>query len=117
MTKTEQRIQALLESALEGGSNYWYLITGYNYPPGKTRKDFEFPHVELPLTQGGSIVIADMEEPQHGYTLDREACYRGMKVLRQDYSKHYRDVIEDNADAITGDVYLQCCLFGEVVFG
>jgi len=39
------------------------------------------------------------------------------KVMHDDYPSHYGDAISENDDAGTGDVYLQCCLFGEVIYG
>jgi hypothetical protein len=31
--------------------------------------------------------------------------------------RHFADVLNENDDAGTGDVFLQCCLFGEIIFG
>lgn len=33
------------------------------------------------------------------------------------YPRHWADVLAENDDATTGDVFLQCCLFGECIFG
>ena len=112
----DQRVQDLLCCALEGGSNYWYVITAYNYPEGHTRGDFEFPHLELPF-RGGSLSIADREDGEHLGVLDREACERGLQVMAEKYPQHYADFISENEDADTGDVFLQCALLGEIVYG
>lgn len=113
---TDQRIQDLLCCALEGGSNYW--IAGYRkeYPIGKARGDYEFPHLELPLAEGGSLIISpgEGEEPR---TLDRVACFRGLQIMAEKYPKHFADFLAENEDADTGDIFLQCALFGEVIFG
>lgn len=29
----------------------------------------------------------------------------------------FAEILDDNADANTGDVFLQCCLFGDVIYG
>jgi len=31
--------------------------------------------------------------------------------------RHFADFIAENDDAETADVFLQCCLFGRIVFG
>jgi uncharacterized protein with LGFP repeats len=108
----------LLCSAFEGGSNYWYRIEGYEYPKGKTRQNFEYPHIEVPLA-GGVVKVKDMTDGEKGkvYRLTKTALWRGWETMRDKYVHHYADAVSDGGDAITGDVYLQCCLFGEVIYG
>ena len=112
----DQRIQDLLCCALEGGSNYWIAGCRKGYPAGKTREDYKFPHLELPLTEGGSLII-DPGEGEEPKTLDRAACLRGLQVMADKYPKDFADFLAENDDADTGDVFLQCALFGEVIFG
>jgi len=115
----EQRIQDLLCNALEGGSNYWYVIKDKRYPEGQTKESLgiEFEHIELPL-KGGTLVIGDFEaEGDEDKELNREAIEKGLKVMAEKYPRHFGDWMAENDDAITGDVFLQCCLFGEVVYG
>ncbi len=116
---SHERINDLLTSAFEGGSNYWYCIDSFNYPEGQTKEslEIEFEHIELPL-KGGSLTISDREtEGGETYTLDKEACLRGLKVMAEMYPRHFADWRDENDDAITADVYLQCCLFGDIVYG
>lgn len=115
-TVDDQRVQDLLCCALEGGSNYWYAITAFNYPEGCTRDDLEYPHLELPF-RGGSISIRDIEDGDPCGELNREVCERGLQVMADKYPKHYADFVAGNEDADTGDVFLQCALLGEIVYG
>jgi len=113
----DQRLQDLLTSAFEGGSNYWYQIDAFNYPEGQTKESLkiEFPHVELPF-KGGSLTISsggDMPVK----TLDRAAIEKGLDVMAQKYPRDYADFLAENDDANTGDAFLQCCLYGELIFG
>lgn len=114
----DERIQDLLCCALEGGSNYWYLITAFNYPKGQTKESLgiEFQHLELPF-RGGSITVADAEDPSVVRILDREAIARGLTAMEEKRPREWADFIGENEDAETGDVFLQLCLFGEVVYG
>ncbi|MDD5092815.1 MAG: hypothetical protein PHV74_00320 [Dehalococcoidia bacterium] len=112
----DQRVKDLLTSALEGGSNYWYMITRHTYAPGLGRNDVEFPHIDLPFIDGGSLTIKADEDPKE-YTLDRRAIEKGLRIMAEKYSKHFSDFMNENDDSITGDVFLQCCLFGELVYG
>jgi len=115
-----QRVADLLDTAFEGGSNYWYFIREHRYPEGKTVHDYEFAYLELPLTEGGALVIDDKEDERGEYSgkiLDLAAIKRGLALLSEKYPNHFQDFGGENEDANTGDVFLQLCLFGEVVFG
>lgn len=113
----QQRLEDLLTSALEGGSNYWYWIEKHNYPPGLDPGKVEFPHIQLPFL-GGSLTITVPEDGDgKKYTLNKEAMIRGIKTMAKKYPHAFDDFIEENDDAYTGDTYLQCCLFGEEVYG
>lgn len=111
-----QRINDLLCCAIEGGSNYWIeQCTDLTYPEGKTRADFEFPYLEVPMC-GGSYMVKPLEGDKPA-KLDRGAIERGLKLLAEKYPKDWGDFMNENEDAITGDVFLQLALFGEVVYG
>ena len=42
---------------------------------------------------------------------------RGLAIMAGKYPHRFADVIKDNCDAETADVFLQCCLLGDVEFG
>ena len=113
----KERVSDLLCDAFEGGSNYWYLLQDYKLPPGKKGKDFKFPHIEVPLFEGGSVIVDAPGDKEHsGKLLNLEAIQKGLQLLHDLYCNHFNDLLTDNDDADTGDVFLQLCLFGEVVF-
>lgn len=113
-----ERIQDLLCAALEGGSNYWYVIKAYNFPKGETKQSLgiEFPHIELPF-KGGSLTIGELEGDMPDKTLDRESISKGLEIMAEKYPKQFADFLDENEDANTGDAFLQCALYGELVFG
>ena len=117
----EDRMCTLLCSALEGGSNYWYKITKFVEPPKleyRTDESQVFRHLDYPMNEGGAIFIKDLfgDYPQP-YTLDRKRMVKGLQVMADKFPRHFRNFMEENDDAETGDVFLQCCIFGDVVFG
>ena len=117
----DQRLQDLLCCAFEGGSNYWYEITSFNYPPGQTKQSLgiEFPHLEVPLLEGGSLKIVNFEEngdQPEALLLNRETIKEGLKVMAELYPERMAEFLAENEDAITGDCFLQCCLYGKVIF-
>lgn len=113
---SDELVSNLLCCAFEGGSNYWYMIE--RYEPFGINKQFEFPHITVPLTEEGTIVITDKnEEDGEHFKLNRLSLARGLQVMVTEYSKHFQDILDETEDAATGDIFLQCCLFGKVIFG
>lgn len=114
-----ERIQDLLCNALEGGSNYWYQIDNFLYPHGETKKslNIEFEHLELPF-KGGTIVFNDLEDPKREKTyLKLATIAQGLQLMADKFPNHFADFLKEDDDATTGDVFLQCCLFKDVIYG
>lgn len=70
---------------------------------------------------GGSLTfkdkLAEGEDAEKTYVLDRNSMKRGFEVMARDYPQHWADFRKENEDSITADVWLQCALFGEVIYG
>lgn len=129
----DSRISSLLCTAFEGGSNYWYcqiepcleehILLEDFCKGGRFSDPEEYWHWTqlVPLHPGCSLLIRDQEDPVEGhpypYVLDRKSLEKGLQVMAEKYPHHFADVLNHNDDAITGDVFLQCCLFGEVIYG
>lgn len=114
-----ERVQDLLCNALEGGSNYWYIIKKVKYPFKQTKESLkiEFEHLELPF-RGGVLVFGDLEDPKREDTyLTLRTIEEGLQLMATKFPCHFADFILENDDAITGDVFLQCCLFKDVIYG
>lgn len=96
------------------------MIEEYIYPEGETRAslNIDFPHMELPLIARGGIIISDYTvNKSKKYIIDMVSIRHGLEIMSLKYPHHFEDVINDDADAMTGDVFLQCCAFGEIVYG
>ena len=128
-----KRVQDLIISAFECGSNYWY--TGLHvdvYPPGKdSKRDFEFWHAEVPFEKGGVLAFEDVMEPilasdqKTGMGADEDRLYRldltkiekGLGIFARTCPEQFASFLSEDDDAETGDCFLQCCIFGEVIYG
>lgn len=135
-------IQSLLISAFEGGSNDWYFIHQMRAParydvrlePGEVNRLYDYP-----VNPGGYLTIIDLynecekdNAPPHrffggyefkgwkprqkGVRLNLKTIKKGLQVFAEKYPAHFADLVNDKTDAITGDVFLQCCVFGEIVY-
>jgi hypothetical protein len=117
------RVAGLLCCALEGGSNYWYCIDydKSTKPPAINPElggDWDgFRHIYWPLSGGGALFIGDIEDEDEGAILDLGSVERGLRVMLEKYPRHFGDFISENEDAETGDVFLQCSLFGKIQYG
>lgn len=119
-----QIIQDNIVSAFEGGSNYWLqdgrielVKPTYNELGGREEKVVwygrstanVFEHDEFEIT----IDVPDDEL----HTLNREAISNGLSLMAEQHASHFLDLVREEGDAGTADLFLQLCLFGEVVYG
>lgn len=113
----------LLTSAIEGGSNCWYLfdedaceIIDAIKPPDK-----KTPFVErlwAALEAGAKVPVTDIEEEEGllGY-LSKASLDKAEKLMADKHPHHFADAVSENDDAITGDVFFQLAVMGEIVYG
>ena len=109
---TSQRISDLLCTAFEGGSNYWATSPDNN--ASEVGAEYSF---EAPLNQNGFFVIEDLEDDNKRYIVNSDSIDKGLQVMAENFGHHFQDFLNENYDACTGDVFLQCCVFGDVIYG
>jgi hypothetical protein len=109
----DERIEDLLCGALEGGSN-WATITEYINP---NNAKVACKHLQLPFIEGCGVMIGDIEdEDVKPMLLNREAMEKGLKIMAEKYDWHLKAFLEENDDAETSNVFLQCSLLGDIVY-
>lgn len=112
-----------LVGALEGGSTYWLRQIEYvNVPEG----EYEKPYYSDPtFWKAGGTAKLSYDDPasgeEDGEQVEKEIGldeFRGgLIAMSSKYAKHFGDLISENDDAITHDVFVQCVLMGDVVYG
>jgi hypothetical protein len=122
------KVKDLLACAFDGGSSYWAVIDDYFFANGIGINDFkeggrfaDKNHaiaVSIPFQPGCGINIEsnDDTDPMKS-VLNLENLQKGFQLMAEKHPRHFADFMDDNTDATTGDVFLQMCLFGELVFG
>ena len=131
--RSDERIRSLLCSAFEGGfAASWALIEDYKFPEGITLEDFQEggrlttteyhpSYLLIPFHPGCSIIISDEteagEEDAKRGELNIETMKKGLQLMATKYPHHFADFVKENDDAITGDVFLQLCLFDDIIYG
>lgn len=112
-------------SGIESGINYWCSEVEFSQVP--------FPGIDelmqryhQPLVEKGFIRIRERNDqrnsgrgPNGWHVLDRAALIRGVKTIVEKYPHHAGAVLGDQSkqDATTGDVLIQCAIFGEIFYG
>jgi hypothetical protein len=123
---TNQRVADLLVGAMEGGSNHWIEYVEYLGETGETAEAIcsrlsiepRMPRYAWAPLAGGSWAAKIVQvEGAPDVRLDRDAIVRGLAVMAKRYPMHFADVLNENEDATTADVFLQCCAFGDVIYG
>jgi hypothetical protein len=109
--------------------NYWPCIKAYKSDAEKglfTDCDCCEDKWAVALMQGKGVVVYDCyemdselndgEEPTK-YRITLADVEKGLKLMQEKYPRHYANLVEEEDDAITGDVWLQLTVFGELVYG
>lgn len=122
------RISDMLVNAFEGGSNYWYMIEKKTAPKTWDYLDEMRPRngkhwiQEYPLNERGEIIITSQEEESDtkgrkiGHRLNLHTIQQGLQIMADKFPKHFGDFMSEDDDADTADVFLQCCLFKDVIY-
>ena len=115
--ETIENIKNLLCNAFEGGSNYWYMIDSHN------KKDIPSCEYVSQLLgfEGSKMTISDNsgDDSFEAKEVTHDDVLKAWIIFSTDpeHSHHYEDLVNENDDATTGDVFLQLAVFGEVIFG
>jgi hypothetical protein len=118
---SSQKISDQLITAFEGGSNYWLqtaeLITSVNAPT-------ERPWYSSPVVFDSSFTFKvgyddpNLEEGngQGRRTIGLAAVKDGLQTMAEKFPRHFADLVSEEGDAITADVFLQCVVFDDVIY-
>ena len=126
-TTNHENLVNLLSVATYG--NYWPIIRAFKSDNERGLfKDCECREDKWAkaLMEGKGVVVYDNYEmdselnegetpTKHYLTMDN--VQKGLELMRDEYPRHYADLMEEEDDAITGDVWLQLAVFGELIYG
>jgi hypothetical protein len=108
----------LLVGAFEGGSTYWIDYVELKKPEvidfvyDETKM---YPHYTYPFNKGGAVIVFPEDDDGKSYNLDLDSIRKGLETFCK--TKHYADLLAEQTDATTSDVFLQHCLFGKEIYG
>lgn len=109
----------LLCSGIEGGgSNYWATLGEINMgTPDEFNPNLP-EYLRAPFNKDGYVQFIDEEaDSEETYKLDRPALERGLQVMADKHPVSFGRFMNDDYDSTAGDIFIQCCLFGEMKYG
>jgi hypothetical protein len=126
-TTNHENLVNLLSVATYG--NYWPAIKAYKSDEQKGLfADCECREDKWAkaLMHGKGVVVYDCyalddaeteeEKAEARHTITIDDVKKGLEMMRDLYPQHWAELAEEYDDAITGDVFLQLAVFGELVY-
>ena len=122
---SDQIIEYIIVTALEGGSNYWYLIhdDAYQQIKEKTPKKFKGEPLSIKffrcIIAGQTLAIHDIEDEDSEALgqISKASIRKGLEIAANEYPEALGEFIAGNGDANTADVLFKLFVLGEVVYG
>jgi hypothetical protein len=99
-----EKCESLIENTREVEKGIWYSTETY-------------------WTAGGlaSLTYDDPSEPEGTFgaskTIGKPELVAGLTAMAQKAPRHFADLVNENDDAITHDVFMQMVVFGEIIYG
>lgn len=104
----DKDIANLMDSAGRG-SRYWCQ--------GAERLEYETMTTGL-LNGSRALKLKDVEaDTPQTYALNLKTIQKGLQLMADKWPKHWADFINEDGDDITGDVFLQLALLGDIIYG
>lgn len=105
--------------AFEGGSAYWLREADYTYQPSGIKGSPLYAETDF-WAKGGKMMIR-YDDPEGDGLKTKEIgldeIRLGLRSMATESPRHFNDLLSENDDAITHDVFIQHVLFSEVVYG
>ncbi len=109
------RVKDILTTAMETSCYYWTRVVDEPKHPFCLDIFDKFFLNNVGWIKFGILDNSGELTPErHLLTWDNVA--KGFEIMAEKYPHHFGDFITENDDATTADVFLQCCLLGEIVY-
>lgn len=114
------KITNAIIGAFEGGSTYWLREADYVYRPEGVEGNPLYAEDQF-WAKGGKMKLSyddpDNEEERAAKEVSLIEIKQGLRSMAEKDPRHFGDLVSENDDAATHDVFIQHVLFGEVIYG
>jgi hypothetical protein len=125
---TDEQRTNLLTSAIEGGSNYWYMFEEHagnlinSVPELPTTKESCFDGTFVwklwsALKAGLEIPVHDIETSEEIGKLSMNSIEQGEQTMSEKYAYDLAEILQQNYDASTADAWFQLAVMNEIIYG
>jgi len=120
---TEDDVENMVVGAWEGGSNYWAYVGGKMMDKiydktGDMNDEPTVNRVLMAVQRGLPVKVRDADNPSEVLgTLTPKSWAKAEKLMVKNHRRHFADIIGENDDATTADVFFQLAVLGDVVYG
>jgi hypothetical protein len=116
--------ESVIITALEGGSNYWYMIRNEDYIPQLSPKNPQKPALSERIAYAlytdpkFKLPVYDIENPKDFLgTVTQGSMYRAFELVEKNYLNVYIHIMEEQYDVTDADIIFQLATMGKLVFG
>lgn len=123
----EEQFIDIIVTALEGGSNYWYMLNveefRNNLPPIEEIKEIGENMSErigkaLYNNEEFSINVYDVENNEELLGIvTHQSCKEALEEMVESYPEELNALLNEEYDADDADLFFQIATMGEIVFG
>jgi hypothetical protein len=114
------KITNAIIGAFEGGSTYWLREYDYTYRPEGVEGNPLYAEDAF-WAKGGKMNLSyddpDDQEQRATKEVSLIEIKQGLRTMAEKDPRHFGDLVSENDDADTHDVFIQHVLFGEVIYG
>ncbi len=118
---TYETFENIIVTALEGGSNYWYVLGDMEGIPMREEMPNKAPSQRIAYglwhNKDSEVSIWDVEDNELLGTLTYDSVREGMQIACDNYLEEINMMIGEDYDAWTADTLFQVLVMGEVTFG
>lgn len=114
------KITNAIIGAFEGGSTYWLCKAEYVYRPDGVTGNPLYAEDQFWAKGGKMNLIYDDPEGDDATTekvVGLMEIRQGLRSMAEKSPRHFADLLSEDDDATTHDVFIQHVLFGEVIYG
>jgi hypothetical protein len=109
---SDQDIDDIIVTALEGGINYWCGFAHAKLVP----EGVKYEYLSELIAKGGVIELTDAEEPEERWDLNLSKFLNGVKLYCEKNGFGSGADLINELDSVAADMIIQYALFEEQVF-
>lgn len=123
-----QRVADAMVGAIEGGSTYWLNSCHASLDDNSQtlKRAIQLAdniwYAEASYWRDGGRALVKYDNPETGPSIAEKEIGKaelllGLRTMAEKAPRHFADLVNENDDATTHDVFIQYVLFGDIIYG